>query len=283
MSNMYIGCAIWGYRPWVGDFLPAGTSAGDMVRAYAERLTTVEVNSTFYALPEAATIRRWVSDTPNYFRFCPKVAQAISHSGNLGATMPQTNMFIERMRGFEGRLGPIFLQLPPSYGPAQLGDLATWLDRWPPDLALAVEVRHRGWFATQPAAALGALLRERAVGRVLVDVRPINTGDTTDNVILEARRKKPNVPLQLDRASSFALVRFMGHPDLRIDHPLLEDWATEVTTWLAEGTTVFMMMHCPVEERSPQLCTMFAKHLVARGVAQPLPAPAEPPQQMTLF
>ncbi len=86
MSNILIGCAIWGYRPWVGTFLPAGTAATAMLAAYSQRLTTVEVNSTFYALPDAQTIARWAIDTPANFRFCPKVPRIISHSGALAPT-----------------------------------------------------------------------------------------------------------------------------------------------------------------------------------------------------
>ncbi len=75
----------------------------------------------------------------------------------------------------------------------------------------------------------------------------------------------------------------MGHPDLEIDRPLLEQWADTVAAWAQQGTAVFMFMHCPVEEQSPELCTIFAEQLVARGLPAPLPAPEEPPQQLSLF
>ncbi len=282
MSNILIGCAIWGYRPWVGPFLPAGTPASAMLAAYSQRLTTVEVNATFYALPDAQTVARWASDTPPGFRFCPKVPRIISHGGDLAPAQEHTTAFIERMRGLGEKLGPVFLQLPPAYSPHQLQDLAAWLRRWPADLALAVEVRHRGWFASQPAAALNTLLTDLGMGRVLVDVRPINTGASTDAVILEARRKKPTVPYHLDRTAPFTLIRFMGHPELAIDQPLLAQWADTVAAWAQQGTTVYMFMHCPVEEQSPELCAIFAELLLARGLPTLLPTPADP-QQLSLF
>ncbi|WP_110514141.1 DUF72 domain-containing protein [Herpetosiphon llansteffanensis] len=283
MSNIYLGCAIWGYRPWVGQFLPAGTSNGDMLKAYAERLTTVEINATFYAVPDQPTVLRWASDTPSNFRFCPKVPRAISHSGNLTEQIAATKAFVAQLQLLGAKLGPIFLQLGPSYSPAQFGDLQTWLAAWDHAVPLAVEVRHRGWFAPQAAQRLNGLLAEHGVGRVLVDVRPINTGATTDQVILDARRKKPSVPYHVDVTAPFVLLRFMGHPDLAIDQPLLEQWADTIVAMLNDGLTVYSFMHCPVEERSPEMCELLAQALVARGIEYPLPTPPEPMQQLSLF
>ena len=283
MSNVFIGCAIWGYRPWVGDWLPAGTSAGEMLHAYAERLTTVEINATFYAVPDAATVTRWANDAPPTFRFCPKLPRAISHGGQLAATAAATTTFIARMQGLGERLGPLFLQLPPAYGPQHRADLTQWLARWPREVALAVEVRHRGWFAPNTNAALNALLAAHGVGRVLVDVRPINSGATSDPLILDARRKKPNVPHHTDQTAPFVLLRFMGHPDLALDRPLLAEWAQQIAAWLADGTAVYAFMHCPQEERSPDMCLLLAQQLAALGVPYPLPTPAAPPEQMLLF
>ena len=283
MSNIYLGCAIWGYRPWVGDWLPAGTSANDMLRAYSQRLTTVEINATFYAVPDAATVARWAADTPEGFRFCPKVPKAISHSGALARQGGPTRDFIGRLQGLGAKLGPIFLQLPPGYGPSQLADLSAWLDGWPAEVELAVEVRHPAWFGGPAGGELNRRLAARGAGRVVVDVRPVNTGATTDQLILEARRKKPSVPVELDYTGSAVLLRFMGHPDLAIDRPILADWASQTAAWLDAGKTVYAFMHCPVEERSPELCGIFAEQLADLGVPIILPEPELPPEQLTLF
>lgn len=283
MSNIYLGCAIWGYRPWVGQFLPAATSNAEMLKAYAERLTTVEINATFYAVPDQPTVLRWASDTPASFRFCPKIPQAISHSGNLAQHVAQTQAFVAQMQLLGPKLGPIFLQLGPAYSPANFSDLQQWLSDWDHHVALAVEVRHRGWFAVQAAQRLNNLLAEHGVGRVLVDVRPINTGVTKDQVILDARRKKPSVPYHVDVTAPFVLLRFMGHPDLAIDQPLLEQWADTIVAMLNDGLTVYAFMHCPVEERSPEMCEILAQALVARGIDYPLPTPPAPIQQLSMF
>ena len=88
MTAFYLGCAIWGYRPWIGTWLPARTQ--DMLGAYSERLTMVEINATFYGLPDAATITRWAESTPTTFRFCPKIPRAISHSDGLASHRSET-------------------------------------------------------------------------------------------------------------------------------------------------------------------------------------------------
>src|SRR3989454_8380789 len=69
----------------VGNFFPPHTSPGDFLRLYSQKLTTVEGNTTFYALPSAETVARWSQETPSYFRFCPKISRDISHSAALDA------------------------------------------------------------------------------------------------------------------------------------------------------------------------------------------------------
>ena len=119
----YIGCPLWGYKEWVGNFLPAQTPASDFLRLYSRRLTAVEGNTIFYALPSKETIARWQQETPETFRICPKVSRSISHSGTLDTSGRETFELIERMSGLGSRLGPMFLQLPPAFGPAQLAQL----------------------------------------------------------------------------------------------------------------------------------------------------------------
>ena len=66
----YIGSPMWGYTEWVGKFFPPQTPPGDFLRLYSRKLTAVEGNTTFYALPSAETVARWSQETPSYFRFC---------------------------------------------------------------------------------------------------------------------------------------------------------------------------------------------------------------------
>lgn len=283
MSNVLIGCAIWGYRPWVGAFLPAGTSTTAMLSAYSQRLTAVEINATFYAIPDSKTVARWATEVPDHFRFCPKIPQAISHAGKLNDQHETMQVFVEQMQPLQSKVGRVFLQLPPRYSPQSFADLEAWLERWANIMPLAVEVRHRGWFEQPVKHDFNQMLAHYDVSRVLVDVRPINTGESNDELVLEARRKKPNVPFHAELTNQACLLRFMGHPDLTIDVPLLEAWADLVATWSEQNVTVYAFMHCPAEEQSPIMCQMFAAMLEARGLPNPLTPPPVEPEQMSLF
>src|SRR5215510_11237073 len=99
---LYIGCAVWAYDGWAKTFFPAGLAKDDRLRYYAGRLTAVEANSTFYAMPPLSTVQKWAAETPETFRFCPKFPKAISHAAGLKMVRAQTSSFLGVMR----TLGP---------------------------------------------------------------------------------------------------------------------------------------------------------------------------------
>src|SRR5690348_12482050 len=121
--SIYLGCPIWSFKGWVGNFYPKGTKSGDFLREYASRLTTIEGNTTFYAVPAIKSIATWIEQTPETFHFCPKVPKAISHNGKLSDYVDRALQFVEVMRPLASRLGPMFLQLPPRYSPRLMDDL----------------------------------------------------------------------------------------------------------------------------------------------------------------
>lgn len=250
----YIGCPMWGYKAWVGDFFPAHTPASDFLRLYSTRLTTVEGNTTFYALPSAETVARWKEETPPAFRFCPKIPRTISHADGLGNRRDETLFFIERLRGLDTRLGPMFLQLPPSFGPAQFDELQNFLNFWPLQVRLAVEVRHPAFYTAPYAEQLNTLLSQYTMARVLMDTRPIRVGPAQEQQTLQARERKPNLPLQIACTTDFAFVRYIGHPRMEVNEPFLDEWAQQLGQWLQQGITLYVFCHCPFEEHSPALC-----------------------------
>src|SRR5260370_38511514 len=96
---LYIGCPMWGYKEWVGEFFPPHTPQSDFLRLYSRKLTTVEGNTTFYAIPAAETVARWRAQTPQTFRFCFKIPRGISHTPGLGNHRQQPSFFTARIRG----------------------------------------------------------------------------------------------------------------------------------------------------------------------------------------
>ncbi len=251
----FIGCPLWGNKEWVGNFFPAHTPASDFLRTYSRLLNVVEGNTIFYALPSAETIARWCQETPATFRFCPKVSRSISHEASLETKREETLLFAERMRGFGNRLGPIFLQLPPSFGPPHLAQLDAFLDFWPEDLRLAVEVRHPAFYNDEKAGAtLDALLRQRSVGRVVMDTRPMRTGSAEEQRMLQARERKPDLPVHVVATTDFAFVRYIGHPRMEVNEPFLATWAQQLAQWSKQGLTIYAFCHCPLEKYAPDIC-----------------------------
>lgn len=279
----YIGSPMWGYKEWVGNFFPPHTTPGDFLRLYSQKLTTVEGNTTFYALPSAETIARWSQETPSYFRFCPKILRDISHSAALDARKKETEVFTQRMRGLGERLGPIFLQLPPGFSPAQMTQLQAFLDFWPRGLRLAVEVRHPKFFTEPYANELNTLLQRHNVGRVIMDSRPIRTGSLEEKQVLQARERKPDLPVEVAATADFALVRYIGHPRMEVNEPLLDFWAQHMARWLQQGVTIFAFCHCPFQVHSPEICLELYRRVSSLHSLPSLPSQPEQPEQARLF
>ncbi|PZO46227.1 MAG: DUF72 domain-containing protein [Phormidesmis priestleyi] len=287
--NFLMGCAVWAFKDWVGSFYPPKSQPTNFLRLYGERMLTVEGNTTFYSVPSAAMVQRWADQTPDDFRFCPKLPRTITHAGPLMAHLPAALSFLELMQGLGSRLGPVMAQLPPSYSPVAIADLTNFLTAWPRQVApISVEVRHLDWFQAEPAAQLTALLTQLGVGRVLLDTRPIYAweaeGDTDPQ--LRSHRRKPKVPLQPVVTADFAIVRYISHPRLLRNHDYLAAWVTQVNDWLSLGKQVYFFVHCPMEVESPAIARYFQTCLEsAQAPVPPLPwmALAQPPDQLALF
>lgn len=252
--NFYIGCPIWSHKAWVGSFFPPRTPPSEFLRLYSRKLSTVEGNTTFYAVPGAETIARWRAETPPEFRFCPKIPHDISRASELEATRAATLAFVARMRGLGERLGPMFLQLPPSFGPYRLPQLAAWLSFWPDDTRVAIEVRHPAFFEKEHGSALNTLLNQHRAARVVMDTRPIRVGPAEEQAMLQARERKPDLPVYPAITTDFVFLRYIGHMRSEINAPFLDFWAPKIAQWLARGLTLYVFCHCPTEDYSPDIC-----------------------------
>lgn len=122
------------------EFYPAGTKASDFLSSYAERLPTVELNTTFYQLPSEEQLRAWAAQTPDGFRFAVKMSRQITHFGRVDGI----GTFCERARAMGDRLGPILVQFPPTK-PRDEGLLRLFLDSIDPELMYAFEFRNETW------------------------------------------------------------------------------------------------------------------------------------------
>ncbi|MEM8505951.1 MAG: DUF72 domain-containing protein, partial [Cyanobacteria bacterium P01_D01_bin.1] len=287
--NFRMGCAVWAFKDWVGSFYPPKSQPANFLKLYGERMRAVEGNTTFYSVPSPDMVQRWAANTPSDFRFCPKLPRAITHEGPLMAHLPAALSFLSLMEGLGDRLGPIMIQLPPSYSPAALADLENFIQAWPTKSApIAVEVRHLDWFRAPLSNRLEALLSDSNVGQVLLDSRMMYAHENEDDVDpqMHSNRRKPKVPLQPQVTSGFAIVRYISHPQILRNQDYLTEWVSWVDKWLSAGKQVYFFVHCPREVESPQVAKYFQLMLEDASVQVP-PLPwmhlQQPSEQLSLF
>lgn len=251
-GRLFIGCAIWAYEGWTGSFYPPKLPAARRLASYGQKLTAVEVNSTFYALPKPETVDKWVAEVPDGFRFSPKFPKAITHQAGLIGAEHERTAFLHLLTRFGAKLGAAMLQLPPGFGPGRLDTLDRFLHSLPPELPVAVEVRHLDWFTPENAVRLNACLAQYAhVARVIFDGRPALSSDAEEAV--SAQERKPDVPVVPLATRREVLLRYISSPVWEENMPYLDDWTPQLATWIAQGHDVHFFAHCPKEELSPAI------------------------------
>ena len=283
--NFYLGCAVWSYKAWVGNLYPPKSRPQDFLHLYSRRFTTVEGNTTFYAVPPTTTVHKWYNQTPPGFKFCPKFPRTVTHQGLLQPQITAAKNFLSRMSALGDRLGTLFIQLSPSYSPEQFSDLQHFLIACSEsNYSLALEVRHLGWFEPDTGDRLNEMLTALNIARVLLDTRPIY--NAPDDPQRHSTRRKPQVPLQPTVTGNTAFVRFISHPEREYNESYLRSWIPQIETWLRQKKQIYFFVHCPLEERSPNTACYFQSLLEQEGV----PVPTLPwnnldpiPTQLNLF
>ncbi|MDA0261860.1 MAG: DUF72 domain-containing protein [Proteobacteria bacterium] len=150
------GASGYAYKPWKGRFYPEDLPDAEMLRYYAERLPTVEINNTFYRLPKSSMLENWAAQTHDSFRFSIKASRRITHFARLKEEAAEPlNFLIENMAALGEKIGPILFQLPPNMK-KDLPRLAAFLDLLPKDQQAAFEFRHPSWFEDDVFDALRA-------------------------------------------------------------------------------------------------------------------------------
>jgi len=140
-----VGTSGYAYKEWRGSFYPEKQKPAEMLRYYAERFSTVEINNTFYKLPERGTLERWAEQVPAGFVFVLKASQRITHRQRLSPESKQTVDFMLDVASALGpRLGPILFQTPPLLK-KDVARLRAFLDFLPRDQPFAFEFRHETW------------------------------------------------------------------------------------------------------------------------------------------
>ncbi|MFN2467047.1 MAG: DUF72 domain-containing protein [Gaiellaceae bacterium] len=151
VTRAHVGTSGFSYPSWRPGFYPAAARPRDFLRLYAERLSSVELNTSFYQLPAEEQFARWAAETPPAFRFSVKMSRRITHAGGLD----QLGTFCERVQALGDRLGPVLVQFPPARQRDD-GLLRFFLDSIDPALRYAFEFREDSWTAPEIDLALDA-------------------------------------------------------------------------------------------------------------------------------
>ncbi len=143
--KLHVGTSGYSYKEWKGNFYPEDLPAKEMLSYYSRRLPAVEINNTFYRLPQPSMIENWNAQVPARFRFSIKATQRITHIKRLNNVADETKYLLETASLLEQRLGVVLFQLPPNFK-KDVERLKAFLDLLQPDLRTAFEFRHESWF-----------------------------------------------------------------------------------------------------------------------------------------
>jgi uncharacterized protein YecE (DUF72 family) len=234
---------------------------------YSRAFETVEVDSTFYAVPAQSTLRDWASRVPDEFQFALKLPQEITHESRLRNVAAALDLFFERVRELGSRLGPILVQLGPDFEPSELPALATFLPLLPRDVRVAVEFRHRGWIHD----GVIALLAEHNVALALTDARWIP--------------RKTMLSLAERPTANFTYIRWMGPDREIVDYSRVQvDRTREIEAWaqvipaIAAKVEVYGYFNNHFAGHSPA-----SARLLQERLRLPVVHPSQMGEQLSLF
>ena len=173
---LYVGTSGYSYREWKGSFYPDKIRAKDMLSYYASRLQAVELNNTFYRMPQRSIVETWNSQVPDNFRFTVKAPRRITHSKRLKGVSRETKLLLNRVSPLDKRLAAVLFQLPPNME-KDLKRLERFLKYFPADTPAAFEFRNPTWFDDDVLALLRS--KNRALCVSDTDEMPVNHIDKT--------------------------------------------------------------------------------------------------------
>lgn len=266
-ASIYLGTQGWIYEGWEGSFYPRRTSSKEMLKLYSRIFNTVEIDSTFYAIPARNTVYGWCERTPQDFKFCVKLVSEITHKKRLRDAKDELESFLERIRLLGDKLGAVLIQLPPDFTPAEFGSLRSFMTLLPEDLSFAVEFRDPTW------------LKER----FLVELKAHNVAVA----LADSRWIDRNLSISLIEhpTSTFSYLRWLGPREFtdvsRVQIDRTEEmrlWAEGVERLAAKVGVIFGYFNNHYQGHSPASCNEL-KQLVGL----PTRSPTELISQPSLF
>jgi uncharacterized protein YecE (DUF72 family) len=282
--ELHVGCAMWSYPPWQGRYLPPSLPPADRLRAYSSWCNAVEGNTTFYATPAPGTVDSWAAQTGPGFRFVLKLPKVVTHERHLADVTDPMRAFLAAIEPLGPRAHTLWIQLPPSFGPADLGTLTGFLRRLPRGYRYCAEVRHRAFFDDPRAGEqLERVLGEIGAEWATFDTTTLFASPPASDAEREAWTRKPRLPRRTRVLTDHPVLRYLGRDDPARTAAGWQPWLDGVAGWLREGRSPTVFIHTPDNVRAPELARQFHDEVRARATGLdplPEPIPAGPP---TLF
>ena len=229
-GRAWIGCSGWQYRHWRGDFYRADLPQSRWFEHYASVFDTVEINNSFYRLPEASTFASWAARAPMRFLFAVKASRFLTHMKKLKDPEEPIERLFSRMRALGRHLGPVLYQLPPGWK-LDRDRLERFLHALPPRARHVLEFREPTWYADD----VMRLLERHRVALCLHDMSGSATGR--------------------QRVGPFVYIRFHG-PSGRYHGGYPEDRLRGWADWIREqcegGTDVYAYFNNDVGGHAPR-------------------------------
>ena len=266
-KRIYIGTQGWNYEGWEGPFYPRGTSKKEMLVLYSKVFNTVEIDSTFYAIPAASSVLGWAERTPADFKFSVKLPSEITHKNRLQGSEDYLKHFLDRIRLLGNKLGSILIQLPPDFSPSERRPLSSFLKLLPAGFNFAVEFRDRAWLDVD----IQAELKSYNVALTLTDSKWIDREQSFELI------DNPTAP--------FAYVRWLGPRELtdysrvQIDRTVeLGQWSKAFKKLAKQVPLIFGYFNNHFQGHSPASGNQFKQM-----IGQPVTSPQELVIQPSLF
>lgn len=263
-TKFYIGCAKWGRPDWVNKLYPKGTKPKDFLQHYSRIFNCIEFNAVFYRMPFPTDVQQWKAKVPEGFLFCPKFVDTITHRKRLKNAEFETGKFLEAITEFKDNLGPIFLMPHPQMSPKQMDAIVSFIEAFPKDLDMFVELRHPQWYTDGYNKELYDFLKAQKRGTIITD----------------ASGRRDCVHMHLSTPECF--IRFVGNSLHPTDYTRIDEWVERIVQWTEQGLkTCYFFMHQHEELHSPELIKYLIEELNKRldtGLEPPVLLNKKPPK-----
>ncbi len=241
-AKIRIGCAKWNKYD-LKNFYPKGVGNKEL-EYYSSRFNSIEFNAFFYRIFPPEMVKNWYYRSSDNFTFFPKIPQTISQFRRLKDCDDKLDQYFKSIINFKEKLGTCFLQMHPSFKPDSFDDLVSFIEKWPSDIKLSIEMRHTDWY-NDPIVY-------EALQQLLVEY-------TISSTITDTAGRRDLIHMRLSTPTAF--IRFTG-ANHESDYVRLDEWFERIKSWIDAGLNELnFFIHQNVEVESPLLASYFIERL----------------------